>query len=192
MTQGRLIAAQLGGGWGIRLPLNCQPGTGTGAGTPHNSKAIKLLTELTGTTEQFSLEEIISCISYVVFIFFLSLKHRRNENLKTPSFLPKSSSCVRTFLKIQAMVLPAANWQPWSAPHAESDTHRWKMFSKMICQNNHSPINTNTMQSAAQDFTQNLAASAGGLRISKNKETNILFSLGYFTKKFHMLIFYLP
>lgn len=128
----------------------------------------------------------------MVFIFFLPLKHRRNENLKTPSFLPKSSSCVRTLLKIQAVVLPAANWQPWLAPHVELDTHRWKTFPKMICQNNHSPRNTNTMQSSAQDFTQNIAASAGGLRISRNKETNILFSFGYFTKKSHVLIFYLP
>lgn len=149
----------------------CHPNTSpsTGVGTGPNSKATQLLTKPTSTTKQFSLEEMIYCISYVVFIFFLPFHHRRNErSIENASFLPKSSSCVITFLKIHGLVLPAANWQPWLAPHAELDTHRWKKFSKIICQNNHSPRNTNTMQSTPQDFTQNAAASAGGWKVSKN------------------------
>lgn len=97
---------------------NASPGTGVGAGP--NSKATELLTKVTGTTEQFSLEDMIYCINYAVFIFFFPFKHRSNErSIKIPSFLPKSSSCVMTFLKIQGLVLPAAKWQFWLAPHAE-------------------------------------------------------------------------
>lgn len=141
---------------------------------------------------------MIYCISYVVFIFFLPFKHRRNErSIKTPSFLPKSSSYVVTFLKIQALVLLAANWQAWLAPHAELDTHRWETFPKIICQNNHSPTNTNTMQSMPQDFTQNAAASAGVEEFPRtlaNKLTNTLFCLrtGYCIRKPCALIIYLP
>lgn len=152
------------GGAGAAIPT---PTPGSSAGL--RSKAPELLTKLTGTTEQCSLEDMICRISYLVLILLLPFKYRRNERrIKIPSFLPMSWSCVTAFLKIQGLVLPAANWEPWWAPHAELDTQRGKMFSKIICQNNHSPRDPNTMESAPQDFTENTAASAGAWRISKN------------------------
>lgn len=49
---------------------------------------------------------------------FLSLPFNQGRNeisIKPPSFMLKCSSCAVTFFKIQDLVLPAANWQPWLA-----------------------------------------------------------------------------
>lgn len=77
-----LSAAEPSETQGIRLPFKPSPGTGVGAGP--KSKAMKLLRKLTSTTEQFHLIEIIYCISYLAFIFFLPFKHTGMKEVSNP------------------------------------------------------------------------------------------------------------
>lgn len=170
VTQGMLISSShwvqhSSLGLGISLSFKHQPGNGCSVG-PH-SKATQLLTKLTGTTEQFRLSKwFIVSVLWHLFLF-LPFKNRRNGNIKPPGFLPKCSSCAITFSKIQDLVLPAANWQPW-LPHIEVDTYRWNTFSKIICQNNHSLRSINIMQSTPKTWLKTQQTLQGCWRVSKN------------------------